>query len=206
MAISIDRLTSIIFVPKADLTLVSGTIHTFDTDQFRLNLKALEAAAPGIVFLKTHNHNTEITIVGTTYARFLEILAPYSVEFEDGQYTVILQGSNNNVFDVAGGILVQNQVQIVASNAAGLVVTGSGVTNQDKTDIIEGVWENVIDSGLTAEEILRLLICVAAGKTSIADLGGGLATVIFRDIADSKDRVTAAMDGSERTSVTLDET
>jgi hypothetical protein len=62
----------------------------------------------------------------------------------------------------------------------------------------------VIESGYTAAEILRILTAVAAGKTVITDLGGGAATVEFRDIDDTKTRVEADMTDSERTSVTLD--
>jgi hypothetical protein len=65
-------------------------------------------------------------------------------------------------------------------------------------------WTEVIESGYSAAELLRLLVAVAAGKTDIIDLGGGLATVKFRDIADSKDRITASMTDSERTTVTRD--
>lgn len=146
MALSIDPLTSIISIPKADLTLISGTIYEMDTDQFRLDLKAWEASVEGIAFLKTHDHSTEVTVAGTTFARSVEILLPYSVEFEDGQYTVILKGSNNNIFDVENAILEQNQVQIIPSNAAGLIVvqTGSGVTEQDKLDIADRVWDEVL--------------------------------------------------------------
>ena len=84
------------------------------------------------------------------------------------------------------------------------IVSGSGVTAQDKTDIIEGVWNSLIESGFTAEEILKLLISVAIGKTSITDLGGALATVKFRNLADTKDRIVADMDESERTSIVVD--
>ena len=67
-----------------------------------------------------------------------------SITFEDGQYSVRLAGSNNNFFDVENGILNQNQVQVIPGNAAGLIVhtSGSGVTEQDKTDIINGVWDD----------------------------------------------------------------
>jgi hypothetical protein len=93
-----------------------------DTDQFRKDLKAWEAnLTGGSYLLKTHLHNTEVTVAGTTFARAVEIIAPYSVEFEDGQYTIILEGSNNNIFDVASGILVQNQVQVIPTNSAGLI-------------------------------------------------------------------------------------
>ena len=153
MAISINPITHIISVPKNDLILVSGTIYRHDTDAFRLELKSWEASEEGIIKLKTHNHNTEITIAGVTYSRAVAILAPYSVEYEDGQYSVNLEGSNNNIFDVANGILVQNQVQVIPTNSAGLITVtqGSGVTSQDKTDIINGVWANIIDSGFTAD-------------------------------------------------------
>lgn len=147
MAISVDPQTFIITIPQSDLTLVSGTIYELDTDWFRLALKTWEwdgnNQLGGISFLKTHTHNTTVTVAGTTYARTIEILPPYSVEFEDGQYTVILIGSNNNIFDVAAGILVQNQVQVIPTNAAGLIQisTGSGVTEQDKLDIADRVWD-----------------------------------------------------------------
>lgn len=66
------------------------------------------------------------------------------------------------------------------------------------------VWAYLIEAGYTATEILRLLSAVAAGKTNIVDLGGGNATVTFRDLADTKDAVDVDMTGSERTTVTLD--
>lgn len=63
-----------------------------------------------------------------------------------------------------------------------------------------------IEPNITMQETLRILLAVAAGKTTITDLGGGLATVVFRDTNDSKNRLTASMTGSERTTVTLDKT
>lgn len=112
-------------VPQSYLTLISGTLYELDTDTFRLDLKALEASEDGMPFPKTHDHNTEYTVAGVTYARSIEILAPYSVEFEDGAYSVRLTGSNNNIFDIQNGILVQNQVQVIPTNSAGLVNGGS---------------------------------------------------------------------------------
>lgn len=136
--ITIDWSTFIISVPQSYLTLVSGTFYTLDTNQFRLDLKEIEASMVGMPFLKTHTHNTEVTVAGTTFARAIEILAPYSVEFEDGQYTVQLLGSNNNIFDVQGGILVQNQVQVIPTNSAGLIVsTNAGMGGSGSWDEAE---------------------------------------------------------------------
>lgn len=65
-------------------------------------------------------------------------------------------------------------------------------------------WTEVLEGSYTAADMLRLLTAIAAGKTTIVDLGGGLATVTFRDINDTVDRVVADMTDSERTDVTLD--
>jgi hypothetical protein len=67
-------------------------------------------------------------------------------------------------------------------------------------------WTEVIESGYTAAEILRILASVAAGKTVVVDNGDGTATVTFRDIGDNKNRIVANMTGSDRTSLSLDET
>ncbi len=140
MAVSIDWPTGVIHVSKADLALVSGSLYELDVDAFRLELKALEDDEAGIAWPRTHIHNTQVTIAGATYARQVILINGYSVEFEDGQYSVRLTGANTNLFDVAAGRLVQNQVQVIPGNSAGLIVAGSGVTAQDKTDIANEVW------------------------------------------------------------------
>ena len=156
MAISINWATKVISIPQADLTWISGTLYELDTDVFRLTLKNLEDDEDGMAFERTHKHNTEVTVAGTTYARTVEIINGYSVEFEDGQYSVRLIGSNNNLFDVENGILVQNQVQVIPGNAAGLIVrlSGSGLdATQDQRLIdieLQGQQESYHD-GVTVD-------------------------------------------------------
>jgi hypothetical protein len=140
MAISINRLTSVITIPQADCTLISGTLYELDTEAFRDALKVLEASEEGIVFDDTHIHNTEVTVVGVTYARFIEMISPYSVTFTpDSQWSVRLAGSNNNLFDIENGILNQNQVQVIGQNAAGLIVhtSGSGLSAGEQAQLAE---------------------------------------------------------------------
>ena len=117
MAISIDWGTKVISVPQSYLTLISGTLYNLDTNQFRLDLRALEASDPGMAYLKTHNHNTTVTLSGIDYARVVELINGYTVEFENGAYAVNLDGSNNNILDVA----VRNNVSVGANNSAGLI-------------------------------------------------------------------------------------
>lgn len=138
MAITVNWPTGVITIPKADLTLVSGTLYELDTDWLRLQLKDLEDDAAGMPWPDTHRHNTEVTVAGVTFARTFEIINGYSIQFEDGAYSVRLVGSNNNLFDVEAGILVQNQVQVIPGNSAGLITkeTGtSGLTAQESAEL-----------------------------------------------------------------------
>jgi hypothetical protein len=132
--IAVDWFTKIISVPKAYMTLVTMSpfeIRELDVNTFRLDLKDLEDDAEGMAFLDTHRHSTVVTIGGVTLARVVEIINGYTITFENGSYAVNLVGANNNISDVTN----LNTVSVRAGNTAGLVVTGSAVTAQDKTDI-----------------------------------------------------------------------
>jgi hypothetical protein len=124
MALSLDPATKLITIPQADLTFVSGALYTLDTDQFRKDVMALLASEDYIWMEDAFTHNTEVTVAGTTFARTIEFINGYSIEFEDtgGAYTVRLEGSNNNIFDVENGILVPTSlVTVISTNSAGLV-------------------------------------------------------------------------------------
>ena len=119
MAISIDWPTGVITVPKADMTLIQSApteIRQLNLDTFRLTLRDLEDDPSGMPWLKTHNHNTSVTVGGVTLARVIEIVNGYTVTFEDGQYAVNLVGANSNVGDVVN----VNQVSVRSANSAGL--------------------------------------------------------------------------------------
>ena len=126
MPISITWGTKTINVPQSYLTNITGTLYELDTEQFRLDLKALEDDEAGIAFPDTHRHATEVIVAGVTYARVIEIINGYSITFENGSYSVRLAGSNNNFFDVENGVLNQNNVQVIAMNSAGLIVREGG--------------------------------------------------------------------------------
>jgi hypothetical protein len=123
MAISIHWGTKVIFVPKADLTLIqtSPEVRELDLNWFRLQLHALQDDEEGIWADDTHNHNTEVTLSGLTYARIVEVINGYTVQFEDGQYTVNCVGANHNISDVK----VANQVSLIVNNAAGLITNAA---------------------------------------------------------------------------------
>lgn len=119
MAISINWVTGVIFVPKADMTLIALSPYEFrelDVDDFRKTLRDLEDNPEGRwISLPTHDHNTQVTLSGINYIRKVEIKFPFTVTFEDGLYAVNLVNGDNNILDVNN----KNQVSVNPSNSAG---------------------------------------------------------------------------------------
>jgi hypothetical protein len=154
MALSVDWISKIITVPKADMTLVQGSpeIRALDINAFRLELKDLEDGE-GMPFVDTHSHNPPVSVGGVSLGRVVEIINGYTVTFEDGQYAVNLTGANSNISDVAN----VNQVSIRAANSAGLVLVETGV------------------SGLTAAESLQLgnILKVLINRTELTEGASG---------------------------------
>ena len=69
------------------------------------------------------------------------------------------------------------------------------------SSIAAAVWAYVVEGAYTAVQVYRIIAAVLAGEST----GGGTTSVAFRDIADSKNRVSATVDGDgNRTAVTLD--
>lgn len=119
MAISIDWATSVITVQKSDMVLIQSSpseIYQLDMDVFRQTLNDLQDDEEGIAYPTTHNHNPPVSVSGAVLARVVEILAPYTVTFEDDQYRVQVVGANTNI----GERTNVNQVSVSTSNSAGL--------------------------------------------------------------------------------------
>lgn len=118
--ISVNWVTRVISVPRSYLTHLGGTDYELDTNQFRLDLKALEDDAEGIVHIDTHRHNTVVVLGGIAFDRQFEIINEYTVTFEEfvDPYSVNLTGSNNNVQDVTN----LNNVSVRSANSAGRTV------------------------------------------------------------------------------------
>ncbi len=148
MALSVTWETGVIFVPQSYLQLVGGSVYQLDTNQFRLDLRDLEDdVAEGMLYPNTHNHVQPITVGGVDLARVIEIINGYTVTFEDGQYRVILAGSNNNILDVAN----VNQVSIAPTNSAGLTYSKQV---EDSAFSDARVWIDV-DNGMAGTKYPR---------------------------------------------------
>lgn len=166
MPISIDPSTCVIFVPQSYLTALGGDIYELDVNQFRLDLKDWEDSEVGVVMPDTHKHTTSTTLSGVTYARFVEILFPYTVTFEDvgTPYTVKCVGANHNIGDRKN----VNQVSLIIGNSAGLIEVATGA-GPSAAAIAGAVWDEA--SGAH----------VIAG--SFGELQAGLASLAAQQIA-----------------------
>jgi hypothetical protein len=88
-----------------------------------------------------------------------------------------------------------------ATMSADITVTGATLTT---ANVASFVWGALAEGTLTYTEVQRLLLAVAAGRTTIVDNGGGTATVTFLDQAGTTDRIVADMTNSERTTIVVD--
>lgn len=132
---------------------------------------------------------------------------------------ILVSGGGDPFVDVTGAWTVrinyQQPVQAITVSTGGgggatpadvWAYTARTLTSGGNDAIVAALVAETIEGTLTLEQVLRVLLSVAVGKTDITDLGGGAATVVFRNTGDTKDRVTANMTNSERSSITLDVT
>lgn len=193
MAITIDWGARIIYVPKADMTLIQSSpveIRELDLEAFRLVLKDLEDSVEGMCYPDTHSHNTEVELAGITYARMITIINGYTVTFEDGQYCVNAVGANCNLMDVTN----HNQVSIRANNSAGLIAVPASE-----------VFAHQVDGGLTFLATQRVMLAALVGK--LAGAQPGSTTITIKQANGEKVRITATVDEyGNRTAITIDTT
>lgn len=122
----------------------------------------------------------------------------------NGSLQIVGTGTLGGIFNISAAGTMVLTPNVISSALANMIATAGGPEPLSPQGLANAVWERQVEGAFTSEEILRLLSAVAAGQTIITDHGGGTATVIFRDINDTVDRVEADMQDSERLAVALD--
>ena len=130
---------------------------------------------------------------------------------ENGYYDVPLNTTDTNTlgtFRVAvsksGALPVWQDFMVVPANVWDSMFGGS-VLNVNVATMSSGAVDSILDDPVegsyTMRQLLRLMASALFGKAS----GGGTATITFRDLGDSKDRITATVTSNgNRTTVVLD--
>jgi hypothetical protein len=88
-----------------------------------------------------------------------------------------------------------------AIKARGRMAALGKVNELSQDDVTGAVLEAVVEGELSVKQALRLILAAVAGPTT----GAGTSTMTFRDLADTKTRISGTLDASgNRTAVTLD--
>jgi hypothetical protein len=104
-------------------------------------------------------------------------------------------GSRPSAFDIAQEIWQAQASQYNSSGTMGSKVNSSGSSGNP--------WTQVVEGSMSTLEAIRIMLSVLIGKTTIIKGANGSATVKFRNVSDTKDKVTANMTESSRTNITL---
>jgi hypothetical protein len=100
------------------------------------------------------------------------------------------------------------QLGVNVVNAAGTAwgsgaITAASLAADAGTELADAIHDEVVEGSTTMRQLLRLFAAVLTGKAS----GLGTTTAVYRDIGDTKDRITATVDADgNRTAVTRDAT
>jgi hypothetical protein len=109
-----------------------------------------------------------------------------------------VEGGGTPVVRTIGAYQV-NVNYTVPVQAQGISTSGSTAPTAEQN--AAAFMAAIVESGMTVQQALRFYNAVLMGKVS----GAGTGTEVFRDINDTKDRVTATVDASgNRTAIVLD--
>ena len=100
-------------------------------------------------------------------------------------------------FNGTAGTFASGRPEVNASHFAGTAYATALAAE------VDAVWDEQVDGTTTARQSMRLQNATLAGKAS----GLGTTTAVYRDLADTKDRISATVDADgNRTAVTRDVT
>jgi len=124
----------------------------------------------------------------------VELLGNWQLKFPAGNYVARVGGGNLIGGPSSDPIAYSAGVQtLLIQSAASTVVNSTSLSP----------WDELIETGLTAKEIMRINLAAVAGKTEITKAGNN-ATIKFKSQDGLIDRISAEMTESERTTITLD--
>src|SRR5690606_499772 len=145
----------------------------------------------------------------TTSGRSIDVTATGEVGVDwsnIGSPTTAVNLSGTTVKAVTDGVSLIDGAITAAKIAASAITAAKIATDAIGADqlaaaAIDKIWDEVVESTYTARQFIRGFAATLFGKVT----GGGSTAPRFRDVADSKNRVSATTDTSgNRSSVTLD--
>jgi hypothetical protein len=131
----------------------------------------------------------------TTTAQTRESVA--STITGNGSFTATVNEGVNVVVTVTG----EGTLTPTLQNREVVKVTIDAGSRPSAFDIAQELLGSSADGTLTVGQAFKIMLAALAGKVS----GAGTSTIVFRDVNDTKDRITATVDANgNRTAVTKD--
>lgn len=158
-------------------------------------------------------NNSNLTTIGTLIASVLSNTTSSSslqVGLEailNAQITLVNTSDLYSTLSAIANLLsdILNTSNLSADNES-IGYMSSDISNTSvlsPESIAIAVWNKLLVGTYTAQECVDILTAVAAGKTTINTTSPGNATVKFRDLTDTVDKVEAEMNDSERTNINI---
>lgn len=137
---------------------------------------------------------TTLLVKSTSTGAVPQVISIYPQE--TGDIKVDVQSNAGTAITAAAGVQ-EVKVASLAANA----ITAAATATDFGAEIADAIWDEVVDGAATARESVRLANATLGGKAS----GLGTTTAVFRDLADTKARVSATVDADgNRSAVTRD--
>lgn len=117
--------------------------------------------------------------------------------------TATILSDTNDIQTRIPAALVSGRIDASVGAMAADTLTASALAADAGTEIAAAVMASNVEGTVTLTESMRLQNAALLGKAS----GLGTTTAVFRDLADTKDRISATVDADgNRSAVTLDDT
>jgi hypothetical protein len=126
-------------------------------------------------------------IVGVASISLTEFGELFAKAWANGQVSISLSG---------------DLIPYAIGELAGNITPDEGGTMTEET-IAARVWSTNLNNTYSATDLMNILASVSAGKSTITDIGGGRFQVVFRDVEDTTDVITATTEGRERVEVEI---
>lgn len=173
---------------KADTLRVGGTLQT--ARDLGLSVLLSSGTGTGQISLSSGAVLLQATQTGVTIPTVTNLTnAPTSGDFTATMKTSITTAATAATPTVTAGTVTDK--------------TGYALTSGERNSVADALLDraDAIESGITVRQAHRLEVAVAAGKLS----GAATTTVAIRDLADTKDRISATVDADgNRSAVTVD--
>ena len=128
------------------------------------------------------------------------VLALFSIQNRYPSVAAVQSGlATASALTTLSGLVDDLEGRLTVTRAGYLDSLNSGVPLSAAA--VDAILDDVVEGSLTLRQILRILLAGVAGEST----GGGGSTINFRDVADTKNRISATVDANRnRTAVTLD--